>query len=692
MSRYALFFLVLQTLRAAGVIVQFDPSDPRTGPFPTDFLTVPDSAQITGRRVNLPLPDCGAQPSLCAELSLINQLDGFNVQPRVRVTFSGPVDPATLPNGIFFVALDNLTSDEAGLQQPGDHVAINELVWDPATNTAYAKPADALDQHRRYALVVTDAVHDPKGNPVAADPAFTACLLASDDYCTSVAQATAGVSGNVVAASVFTTLSATRWLESARAQLQTTPASVTLPAGQNVFPISGIGSLVANFQTGPNRFTNITFPLDQFSALLTGLGSLAFASYSSPQFLNSQQTIDPSPSGADVTLPAANAQIYFHVYLPGSPPPAAGYPVVIFGHGFGDSSFGGPTIVSPALAASGFATIAINAVGHGFGPQSNVVITDKSGNATMLLSGGRGVDLNGDGTIDATEGCVILSPSPIGMRDCFRQTAVDLMQLVRVIQAGVDLNGDGIPDLDANRIYYVGQSLGSLYGTMLNAVEPAVRAAVLNVGGGSVVDIARWSPAYQSIAVGILSGQTPPLLPPGASFADDYPFPNQPALTDNVAGTVDIQNAEELWEWLDNQGDPIAYAPHLARTTLPGVPAKSVLFQIARTDRTMPNPASSDLIRAAGMAQSTWIYRHDEAQAQLGGQLPLDPHPFLALFLSLDNISLPSINALFIGLAAQGQAAGFFASDGATMPDPNQSLPGFHFFEIPASLPDNLGF
>jgi len=270
---------------------------------------------------------------------------------------------------------------------------------------------------------------------------------------------------------------------------------------------------------------------------------------------------------------------------------------------------------------------------------------------------------------------------------------VDLMQLVRVIQAGLDLDGDGVADLDGSRIYYVGQSLGSLYGTMLNALEPNVRAAVLNVGGGSTVDIARWSEAYQYVAGDFLSSQTPPLAAPGAAFNDNYPFPGERVRVNDVPGAIDIQNFLELLEWLQNQGDPMAYAPHLARTTLPGVPAKAVLFQIARADRTMPNPASSDLIRAAGMEQSTWIYRHDVAQAQLGG-LPQNPHPFLALFLSLDSgtISVPPIAALLIGLAAQNQVAGFFAADGASIPDPNQGLFGLHLCEAPSTLPNDLGY
>ncbi len=697
MLRYsAPFLLVLQTLLTGEVVVQFDPSNPEIGPYPSDFLTVPDSTQLTGRRVNLPLPNCDAQPSLCTQLGIINQLDGFNVQPRLRVRFSGPVDTSTLRKGIFFVALDNLTSDEAGLQQPGDTVPINEVVYDPATNTAYAKPDAAFDQHRRYMIVVTDGVHDATGNPVVADPAFTACVQVGSlrDYCTSLAHGVEGVSGHVVSASIFTTLSATAWLERARMQLQNTPIVIHRPSAPYVFNVADLSTLAANFDTGSAPPLSITLPLDQFAALFGNVGRIAFASYQSPQVLNTQQTIDPVPSGADLKLPLATNEISFHAYLPKDPAPANGYPVVIFGHGFGDSSFGGPTIVSPVLAQAGFATVAINVAGHGYGPRSNVVITDKSGNSTTVLSGGRGVDLDGNGIIGSTEGCLILTPAAVGLRDCFRQTVVDLMQLIRVIQAGVDLDGDGVADLDGSRIYYVGQSLGSLYGTMLNAVEPAVRAAVLNVGGGSVVDIARWSDAYQSIAEQFLNSQVPPLLAPGTTFKDTYPFRDQPVKINDVSGASDVQNLLELLEWLQNQGDPIEFATHLQRSTLPGVQPKSVLWQIARADRTMPNPASSNLILTAGMANSTWMYRHDLASAAVPGQLPQDPHPFLALFLGLDGgtLSLPSLVGLAIGLAAQNQVAGFFASDGKSIPDPNQMLFGFRFFEVPAALPEDLGY
>ena len=49
------------------------------------------------------------------------------------------------------------------------------------------------------------------------------------------------------------------------------------------------------------------------------------------------------------------------------------------------------------------------------------------------------------------------------------------MQLVREIQVGVDVDGDGKPDLDASD-HYSGQSFGGIYGTQFLALEPAVHA------------------------------------------------------------------------------------------------------------------------------------------------------------------------------------------------------------------------
>jgi hypothetical protein len=53
-------------------------------------------------------------------------------------------------NGISLVWLHDLTDEEFGLQ-PFFHVTpINAVMYDPATNTAYAEPNEILAQHCRY--------------------------------------------------------------------------------------------------------------------------------------------------------------------------------------------------------------------------------------------------------------------------------------------------------------------------------------------------------------------------------------------------------------------------------------------------------------------------------------------------------------------------------------------------------------
>src|SRR2546429_6375119 len=57
---------------AAGVRPLFDLDRPATAPFPSDRFTLPDTDQLTGRRVDLPAPDCPTTPSQGQEARGIN--------------------------------------------------------------------------------------------------------------------------------------------------------------------------------------------------------------------------------------------------------------------------------------------------------------------------------------------------------------------------------------------------------------------------------------------------------------------------------------------------------------------------------------------------------------------------------------------------------------------------------------------
>jgi hypothetical protein len=243
---------------------------------------------------------------------------------------------------------------------------------------------------------------------------------------------------------------------------------------RTVFQLSNVGSAVWNQQTAENppKLSAVRLNL---SAFTQAVGKIAFGMYTSPdyeihpgEFIPTVGTRNGEPSVQGMN------DVYFELFLPAGLRPATGWPVAIWGHGSGGNKTVNSLFVAGTLAAHGIATIAINAVGQGFGKLGTLALTDTSGQTVALPSGGRGVDQNGDGIVDDGEGISAAQPYRIiDDRDGFRQTVVDLLQLVRVIETGMDVEGDGSVTLDRSRIYYLGQSLGAMYGTLFLSVEPS---------------------------------------------------------------------------------------------------------------------------------------------------------------------------------------------------------------------------
>src|SRR5262249_28556837 len=217
----------------------FDLASPDAGPFPSDRFTVADSSQLTGRRVHLPLPDRATHPSDYDDVTLLNTLDGFNLQPRLSISFSGPIDVTTVSSStVFLIKLADPAAPEEG---GGQVVGINQTVWDVATNTLHVESDELLDQHTRYPLIVTRGIHDADGQPLQPSPELSrlpqdlnlgqtqdpALAGYRKDLLDALQAARrAGVAENDLAtASVFTTMSATAILEKMRDQIHAaTPA------------------------------------------------------------------------------------------------------------------------------------------------------------------------------------------------------------------------------------------------------------------------------------------------------------------------------------------------------------------------------------------------------------------------------------------------------------------------------------
>jgi Big-like domain-containing protein len=645
-------------------------------PFPSNRYTTEDATQATGLRVDLTKPNCAVRPSDCADIDVLNTLDGFNIQPQISVPFSAPIDLATA------------TSDNIFLVGPGYHVVgINQVVWEPAGNTLHFESDQQLDQSSTYLLVVTNGVHAADGEPLdtttfrqdlnfgqTKDPALKAYRKSLLDGL-SMARAVGVQSDDIAAASLFTTQTITAISDKIRAQIQASspgPVSFTLgSAGERtVFPVSSLTSISWRRQVGTATFSPTNLSLAALSVFPGSVASVAFGSYASPDYENASKVIPAYGTASGTPVPLGTNTIGLTLFMPAGTKPAGGWPVAVFGHGFGDSRNGAPWAIASSLAHAGIATVAINVVGHGFGPAGTYVVTQPTGVVT-LNAGGRAIDQNGSGTYDSTEGVSAAAPQAlIGNRDGLRQTVVDIMQLVRQLQAGVDVDGDGAADLSTSRLYYGGQSFGGIYGTQLLGVEPALRAGLVNVPGGPIIEIARLSPNFRPLVGFPLFARIPSIYNavPNASFTnfnENIPLRNLPLLVDTVPGASAIQQVIDWNEWAQQAANPAAYAPHLT---------SPIIVQFARGDQTVPNPTTSAIIRAGGLALRTTVYRNDLAFAA-NPAVPKNPHAFIT--------NIASASAGTYALMGQAQMATFFASDGATTIDPDGAGP---FFETPTSM------
>src|SRR5881394_307438 len=96
--------------------------------------------------------------------------------------------------------------------------------------------------------------------------------------------------------------------------------------------------------------------------------------------------------------------------------------------------------------------------------------------------------------------------------DSVIQFSSDLLSMVRMIQGGVDVEEDGTVDLDASRIYFVGQSFGTLTGMPVVAYTDAIRASEFIVPFSAPGEQLRLSPGNRPALGTGLGSRTPSLL------------------------------------------------------------------------------------------------------------------------------------------------------------------------------------
>ena len=618
----------------------------RTRIFPDDVFTVPDAGMITGRRVDLrqgvDYAACdNADYSICDGFRMLDQLDGFDLQPRVTIPFSGPIK------------VGSVNSDDVFVQGPGGRTGLVQLVWDPATDTLSGLTSALLREDSRYHIVVTPGVEDTAGRHI--------------DAC-----------GGAACVTTFTTRTATAELDHIRRAFDDGSAyaaagiadhklSFVQNGTADVFRAANVAPSLVNPLNGMARLDQTTTdPHHLVANAIPNLippdeaGWFAFGSFESPRYqYRSAGSHQDDPNGytdgvipaiptRDTEQPFGADRLGAVLILPSGTPPARGWPVAVYGPGFTRSKYD-IFVSADHNAAAGIATIATDPAGHAFGPNSEVKVT-AAGTTTTFLGYGRGRDLDGDGLIgdglndgvgptdhktvdkpgDPTQKVVSDLPSHKavdGLQSGLIQTVVDNMALARAIQAGVDVPGVGNDILSHSQISYFGISFGGIYGTMLMGVDPAFHQGLLNVPGGPIVDIARLS-GFRPDLHDKLAVSRPNLLNGGPGldgFTESIPLRGDPPMTDPYPGAPALQEFFAATDWYDRSGSPESFTPLLRLRRLPGVAPKDLLFQSAYGDQTVPNPTAGTIYRAGQIFDLVTYYRNDRTPTYSS-----DPHGWLA--------------------------------------------------------------
>src|SRR5690242_4934326 len=139
--------------------------------FPDDAFTVTDKTQLTGRRINfrqgvdypkvggVVQPSCtDADFSICDAFAELNKLDGFDLQPRVIVPFTGAIDLGSVNTSNFFLSTDT-GAFVGGLRQ---------LTFDPTTNLLTGISDVFLGENTSYRINVTSGIRDRTGRQIRA--------------------------------------------------------------------------------------------------------------------------------------------------------------------------------------------------------------------------------------------------------------------------------------------------------------------------------------------------------------------------------------------------------------------------------------------------------------------------------------------------------------------------------------------
>ena len=442
------------------------------------------------------------RPSDCADIDVLNTLDGFNMQPRISIPFTGPIDPSSVnSSNVFLISLPDFKV-----------TGINQIAWEPAA-----------EHTARRVRPAAPASTPPTSS--SSPPAFETqpvSAIQSAFFRPAHAPATcpiscAGLPGELHLLRCRRRQRSSRpraprrYCEKVRRTRSTrlNPAAANFVIGnggeRTVFPLAGVSvdSLLA-----PDWHRADLRCLAGDGNSVPGRSRLGRASAPStrPDYETASKVIPAVGTCIGAPHVQGTNRLYFNLFLPAGTAPAGGWPVAIYGHGFTRQQEPEPVHRRRVRwHRRGIATIAINvAVGHG-GPARSARWSSTAPPVApvVLPAGGRGlIRTSTETAIDLDRGrqrCCATADADLRAATACARRLIDLMQLVREIEVGVDVDGDGVarPRPVADLV------LRPVVRRHLRRQVPRRRAGrqagVPNVPGGAIIEIARLSPAFRGL-------------------------------------------------------------------------------------------------------------------------------------------------------------------------------------------------
>jgi hypothetical protein len=239
--------------------------------------------------------------------------------------------------------------------------------------------------------------------------------------------------------------------------------------------------------------------------------------------------------------------------------------------------------------------VAPDAVSHGLHPSVDPDSADLAALAFL------GIDLNAF-TIDA-----------LTFRGNFNQTALDRLTLLRLLEQDPDIDGDGTPDIDVDRLAYWGVSLGGMLGPITLALDTRIRAGVLSIAGGRLLTFATDTAAVA---------------------------PFRPAIVSIIGSEALFERLLPVAASLIDAADPATWATHMLRDRLVGDP-QHVLLPVSSNDETVPPASGRALARALGAPHLAPVVLDTElldvVEGPLAGNLPGN---ITAAYFQLDRVTV----------------------------------------------------